>query len=203
MLEVLNKLLHVVKWNDLDLVCCFWNHVLIILKLILNCCRCCLVIQSCWFFVTPWTVAHQAPLSMGFSRQEYWSGVTFPSPEDLSDPGTEMSLALPVDSSPLSHLRSPKLLISKCWILGKHSTGSALYRLLFSYLEEFTMPWLSVLSKVPETETQIISQQYLCFSLEVEEQMPGESWPKVLLQGCGLWPWTLCFNWPRLFPSCS
>ena len=40
-------------------------------------------------FVTPWTIAHQAPLSMGFSRQEYWSGLPFPSPEDLPDPGIE------------------------------------------------------------------------------------------------------------------
>ena len=40
-------------------------------------------------FVTPWTAAHQASLSMGFSRQEYWSGVPLPSPEDLSDPGIE------------------------------------------------------------------------------------------------------------------
>ena len=38
---------------------------------------------------TPWTVAHQAPLSMGFPRQEYWTGLPFPLPEDLSDPGTE------------------------------------------------------------------------------------------------------------------
>ena len=38
-------------------------------------------------FATPWTVAYQAPLSMGFSRQEYWSGVPFPSPGDLPDPG--------------------------------------------------------------------------------------------------------------------
>ena len=36
---------------------------------------------------TPWTVARQAPLSMGFSRQEHWSGLPFPSPGDLSDPG--------------------------------------------------------------------------------------------------------------------
>ena len=35
-------------------------------------------------FVTPWTVAHQAPLSMGFSRQEYWSGVPLPSPEGVA-----------------------------------------------------------------------------------------------------------------------
>ena len=36
---------------------------------------------------TPWTVAYQFPLSMGFSRQEYWSGLQFPSPEDLPNPG--------------------------------------------------------------------------------------------------------------------
>ena len=40
-------------------------------------------------FATPWTVAHQAPQSMGFSRQEDWSGVPFPSPGDLPDPGIE------------------------------------------------------------------------------------------------------------------
>ena len=40
-------------------------------------------------FVTPWTVAYQAPLSVRFSRQEYWSGLPFPSPGDLPDPGIE------------------------------------------------------------------------------------------------------------------
>ena len=40
-------------------------------------------------FVTLWTVAYQAPLSMGFSRQEYWSGSPFPSPGDLPDPEIE------------------------------------------------------------------------------------------------------------------
>jgi len=39
--------------------------------------------------VTPWTVAHQASLSIGFPRQEYWSGLPFPPPEDLPDPGIE------------------------------------------------------------------------------------------------------------------
>ena len=48
-------------------------------------------------FVTPWTVAYQAPLSMGFSRQEYWNGLPFPSPEDLPYPGIEpVSLTPPV-----------------------------------------------------------------------------------------------------------
>ena len=54
-------------------------------------------------FATPWTVAHQAPLSMGFSRN-LWSGLPFPSPGDLPDPGIEpvssVSLALQVDSLP-------------------------------------------------------------------------------------------------------
>ena len=40
-------------------------------------------------FVTPWTVAGQTPLSMGFSRQEYWSGLLYSSPGDLPDPGIE------------------------------------------------------------------------------------------------------------------
>ena len=48
--------------------------------------------------MTPWTVAHQAPQSMGFSRQEYWSGLPFPSPGDLPGPGIKPgSLALQVD----------------------------------------------------------------------------------------------------------
>ena len=50
---------------------------------------------------TPWTVAHQAPLSMEFSRQEYWSGQSFPFPGDLTDPGFEpRSPALQADSLP-------------------------------------------------------------------------------------------------------
>jgi len=50
-------------------------------------------------FATLWTVAHQAPPSMGFSRQEYWSGLPFPSPGDLPDPGIEpRSSALQADA---------------------------------------------------------------------------------------------------------
>ena len=40
---------------------------------------------------TPWTVVHQAPLSLEFSREEYWSGLPFPSPEDLPNPGIELA----------------------------------------------------------------------------------------------------------------
>ena len=52
-------------------------------------------------FASPWTAARWAPLSMGFSRQEDWSGLPFPSPGDLPDPGTEpRSPALQADSLP-------------------------------------------------------------------------------------------------------
>ena len=60
-----------------------------------------LVTKSCLPLATPWTVACQSPLSMGSSRQEYWSGFPFPSPGDFPDPGIEPgSLVLQADSLP-------------------------------------------------------------------------------------------------------
>ena len=57
-------------------------------------CFCCYVVSNS---ATPWTVAHQVPLSMGFSRQEHWNGLPFPSPWDLPNPGIEpASLASPI-----------------------------------------------------------------------------------------------------------
>ena len=57
------------------------------------------MISCVQLFETPWTVAHQAPSSMGFSRQEYWSGLPFPSPGDLPYPGIEhRSPALQADA---------------------------------------------------------------------------------------------------------
>ena len=61
-------------------------------------------------FVSPWTVAYQAPRSMGFSRQEYWSGLPFPSPGDLPNPGIEPgSPALQTDTLPSEPLGKPLL----------------------------------------------------------------------------------------------
>ena len=65
-------------------------------------------VRRVWLFVTPWTVAHQIPLSMGFSRQEYWSGLPYPPPGDLSNPAIEpMSSTSQVDSLLPSHRGSP------------------------------------------------------------------------------------------------
>ena len=74
-----------------------------------------LVTTSCLTFVTPWNVALQAPRSMEFPTQEYWSGLPFPSPGDLPNPGIEpTSPALKVDSLPVSHHGSLKLSVELC-----------------------------------------------------------------------------------------
>ena len=60
---------------------------------------CCLVAQLYPTLCNPWTIVHQAPLSIGFPRQEYWRGLPFPSPGDLPDPGIEpVSPVLQADS---------------------------------------------------------------------------------------------------------
>ena len=70
---------------------------------------CVLSFSHILLFETPWAIACQAPLSMGFSRQEYWSGLPFSPPRDLPDPRIQptspVSPALLTDSLPLSHLR--------------------------------------------------------------------------------------------------
>ena len=84
---------------------------------------------SCvWLFVTLWTVAHQASLSMGFSKQEYWSGLPCPPPGDLPDPGIEpvfhAASASQGDSLLLSHLGSP-------YIFYMHIIMNYIYNIIF------------------------------------------------------------------------
>ena len=71
-------------------------------------------------FETPWTVAYQAPLSMRFSRQGYWSGLPFPSPEDLPNPGVEpRSPAMQADPLPSESPGKPNVLeyyLIRVWI---------------------------------------------------------------------------------------
>ena len=69
-------------------------------------------LQSCLTLCDPWTVAHQAPLSMGFSRQEYWSGLPFLTAEALPNPGIEpVSPAWQTGSLPLAPPGKPMLLL--------------------------------------------------------------------------------------------
>ena len=85
------------------------------------------LLSRVWLFVTPWTVTYQAPRSMGFSRQEYWSGLPFPSPGDLPNPGTEPGLpncrqtlyCLSHQGSPSKYSQRPKIRRQLC----RRSTG--------------------------------------------------------------------------------
>ena len=72
------------RWQPQVTPCWRWHHELLLVQ------QLCMHAQSLshvWLFVTRWTVDHQAPPSMGFCRQEYWSGFQCPSPGDLPDPG--------------------------------------------------------------------------------------------------------------------
>ena len=83
------------------------------------------VTQSCPIPCDPWTVAHQAPLSMGFSRQEYWSGLPFPSPGDLPDPGIKpRSHALQADALPSEPPGKPHFIHSSVYICQCQSPSS-------------------------------------------------------------------------------
>ena len=94
-------------------------------------------------FVTPWTVAHQAPLSMGFSRQEYRSGLPFSSPGDLPNLGIESwSPALQVDSLPSESPGKPMKLLAQCLANSKYY-----YRIIFVKVTSWFSLSISINSK--------------------------------------------------------
>ena len=82
----------------------------------------------------PWTVVHQAPPSMGFSRLGYWIGLPFPPPGDLPDPGIKLTPpALQSDSLPLSHQGSPHICVYTCvYVVVVQS---------LSHVRLFVIPW--------------------------------------------------------------
>ena len=93
------------------------------------------LISRARLFATPWTVAYQAPPSVGFSRQEYWSGLPLPSPGDLPHPGIEpRSLALQADALPSE---PPGKLI---WAIGK----SQILSRVWLFATPWNSPWNSL-----------------------------------------------------------
>ena len=117
-----------------------WNIVIYNVVLVSDVCVCvCARARACmclpshfshiWLFVTLWTVACQSPLSIGFSRQEYWSGLLCPSPGNLPNPGIELSSpeapALQVDSLKPSNWKSIHTRVCVC--------VCALFQILFCY----------------------------------------------------------------------
>ena len=89
-------------------------------------------------FATPWTLAHQAPLSMGFPRQEYWSGLLFSSSRDLPNPGIEPGSPALLADSLLSEPPGKALSSSSCHLITSHVShpkGTALHSLFcFNFL---------------------------------------------------------------------
>ena len=123
----------------------------------------CLVTKSCLTLATPWTVACQAPLSVGFSKQEYWSGLPFPSPGDVPDPGIEPgSPALQANSLP-----------TELW-------GKPLYPLDVSnsnhLLQAVTANYVSRHSQVSprgKSKSALIENHEVIKMIEIEEQNPS------------------------------
>ena len=107
-------------------------------------------------FVTPWTVAHQGPPSMRFSRQAYWSGLPFPPPGDLLNPGIE-----------------PTSLVSPA-LAGRFFTASATWETL-----SYTLGWLkekgqTIASVGKDAETLRIENEYLSSRQKEEVELPTE-----------------------------
>ena len=101
-------------------------------------------------FATPWTVAYQSPLSMGFSRQEYWSGLPFPSPGDLPDPGVKpRSSALQADTLPSEPPGKPRAVLVSQKLIRKYRE--------FSYT---TYPF----TNLSMCQMNVPNKWYICYS---------------------------------------
>ena len=86
-------------------------------------------------FATPWTIAWQAPLSMGFSRQEYWSGLPFPSPGDLPKPGIEPeSPTLQADTLSSEPPGKPSFKLNCHYVISTHCIISIFLYLLTNFM---------------------------------------------------------------------
>ena len=107
----------------------------------------CAQLLSCvQLFATLWTVARQGPLSVGFFRQEYWSGLPFPPPGDLPNPGIKSeSPALQVDSLPLSHHEGKKkcVWLAQAILSGNSPPGSHANSKDFCFWNALKAAWIS------------------------------------------------------------
>ena len=102
-------------------------------------------------FVTPWTVAYQAPPSVGFSRQEYWSGLPFPSPGDLPDPGIESGSPTFQADTLTSEPPGKPHWVTKSWIKLKQLST---YYYGWNYFKNMAMPrWIVFTSYSPKFPT--------------------------------------------------
>ena len=133
-------------------------------------------------FVTLWTVAHQAPLSMGFSRQQYWSGLPLPPPGDLPNPGTEpaslVSLQLnhPGSPIPLTKIQAGLIQISLVFGFALFGGGGTFMKCLWNFI----------------TGTNMYTNQLFHHQKEAPRAFPGGPVVKTVsvdCRGCGFDPW--------------
>ena len=78
--------MHIKQTQEPFNILLFLSFVLLLHVWLLSC-----MLSRVWLFMTPWLIAHQAPLSMGFSRKDYWISLPFPTPGDLHEPGIELT----------------------------------------------------------------------------------------------------------------
>ena len=110
---------------------------------------CAQLLSHVQLFATPWTVACQAPLSMGFSRQEYWSGLPLPSPGDLSNPGIEPgSSALQAEALPSEPPRKP-IGINLCFLFSSYVYHLRIYLNNFFQKKTTEQSWACRMMHVP------------------------------------------------------
>ena len=130
-----------------------------------------------WLFATPWTVAYQAPLSMGFYRQEYWSGLPFPSPGYLPDPGIKLgSSTLQADSTIWATRESHEVKVTQsCPTLCDPTNYTVLGILQARILEWAALPF-SRGSSQPRDQTQIshIAESGLDSTESTLDSLPAE-----------------------------
>ena len=145
-------------------------------------------------FATPWTVACQAPLSMEFTRPEYWSGLLFPSARDLPDPGIKGRSTLAADSLPLSHQGSP----SSYYYL--HNTLQMTDTEVLSTLRIFppSLSWiasstLNTRCMMMHTHLKFITVGYLLFISTHQSLLTRDvsGFSQSILQGCLYVHWAL------------
>ena len=152
------------------------------------------VIHSCLTLATPWTVACQTPLSMGFSRQEYWSGLPFPSPEDISNLGIKRkSPALQADSLPTELWgklpASWSFQMSQFFVSGGQSIG--VQHQSFQWIlkiDLLRMVWLDLLAvqRLSRVFSNTTVQKYQFFSAQLSLQ-PNSHIHTWLLEKPKLW----------------
>ena len=121
-------------------------------------------------FATQWTVAYQAPLSVGFSRQEYWSGLPFPSPGDLPDPGIEPgSPALQADVLPSEPPGKPSSILG--WVINNMVALTELNSYSIKYVPPSPVGSVPAWGRSPE-EGNGNPVQYSCLEIPWAED-PG------------------------------